>query len=186
MGRERDSRRRRRSPGIAEPGSDRATPTVDTIASATETNDAAQVELGVGRVRWPSRLGRHRPRCRPRRAVGSPRSQRCRQDDVVQRRGRRHPADLRLGLDQGRRQHVAALASPTEPRGRPHLPANAPVPRPHGRGQPVPRRRRQARSPSIAAANVDRRAVADQGSRRSSGRVARRPPRVDRRRPLPR
>ena len=159
---------------------------MDTIASATESTTLLKLSsvsvafgglLALGGIDLDVAQGE-------RLAILGP--ERCRQDHVVQRRRRRHPADLRLGPDQGRRLHAAALASPAEPRRRPHLPANAAVPRPHGRGQSVPRRRRQARSPSIAPANVRRRAVAEQAPRRGSSRLARRASRVERRRSLPR
>ena len=71
---------------------------MNTIASDTEPTTTARAAFGIGRVRWSPRLGRHRSRCRPGRAVGGARPERSRQDHVVQRGGRRHPADLRHGL----------------------------------------------------------------------------------------
>ena len=174
MGRQGDSRRRRRASGLTEED-----PTVTTIASVTEpTTTLLKLSSVSVAVRWSPRLGRHRSRCRPRRAVGDSRPERGRQDHAVQRGGRRYQADGRPGLDQGRRLHVAAVTSPAEPRSRPHLSANSALRRPHGGRQSVPCPRRHARSASIDAAHLARRAVADQGSRRRQNRVARRPCRV--------
>ena len=75
-------------------------------------DDAPQAELGIGRVRRSPRFGRHRSRCRPRRAVGRSRPERCRQDHIVQRGGRRHQANLRLRPDPGCRLHADAVTSP--------------------------------------------------------------------------
>ena len=126
-------------------------------------DDSAHAELGDGRVRWSARPGRHRSRCRPGRAAGGAGTERCREDDAVQRDRRRHQADLGFGHDQGRRLHVVALAAPAEPGCGQDVPTNPPVRRPDRRGQPVSRHRRPRGPSSLDPAHARRRGVARQG-----------------------
>ena len=117
-----------------------------------ESRHAAAARVGGRRVRWTGRRERRRSRRRSRRPAGSPRPERRRQDDTVQRDRRRHHADEGQGADQGCRLHRASVAVAAAARRRPHLPEDEVVRRAHRRGQPLPRTDRKAASSPVALA----------------------------------
>ena len=102
-------------------------------------------------LRRPPRRARRRPRRRARRAARHPRPERRRQDDAVQRHLRRRRR-RRSGTIEFLGQDVTALPPRARAKlgmGRTYQKSRL-VPRPLGRGQPLPRRARRAERATCA------------------------------------
>ena len=128
----------------------RRSPASRDVTQADQPNSAEPILRlrGIGRrFGGLARRARRRPRRRSRRAPRDPRAERRRQDDALQRHLGRRPADLRHGRVPRAGRHAAAAPHAREARHGPHVPEVASVPRPVGRGQPLPRgARRRARA----------------------------------------
>ena len=113
-----------------------------------------------GRPRRPGR----RPRRLSRRASCSARAERRRQDDALQRRLRRVPAHERTRRAVRPRRHEHARPQAGQARAHTHVPDLTTLPRPDGRGQPLPRRAgRTGRTPPPRAPARPRRCSSASG-----------------------
>ena len=119
------------------------------VTAAARNERRADPPLAGGRPALRRRSGRarRRSRRRARRAPRDPRPERRRQDDALQPRRGRLPALGRDDRGDGAGRHAPARARAPDARPRPDVPEDEALPRPLGRGQPLPRDRRARRRP---------------------------------------